>query len=310
MSLTSEQLEERLNYICGSDAAVICGVSPWGNIVQLWQEKTRQIHRKDISDNPYIKAGNFLEPAVKAWFEHETGLKVTIDNNLIVHPEIPYLAGNIDGRVGDDAIFEAKTASHDEGWGQTNHNQIPDHYLLQISHYMLVANVQKAHVAVLIRGNDFRYYTIERNPKLEEMMLRKYREFWKCVTKNIAPTPSNGAEVLSLYGYRSIEDQVTADNDIEENLEKLNHVRESIKKASELKDKLEDKIKIYMGQKDTLLTTSGKIAATWKEAAESRRFDMQAFKEENEELHNKYVKTGAASRRFIFKQQQEGQEVT
>jgi len=156
----------------------------------------------------------------------------------------------------------------------------------------------------LIRGNDFRYYTIERNLKLEEMMLRKYKEFWKCVTKNIAPTPSNGAEVLSLYGYRSIEDQIVADNEIEEILEKLKNVKESIKKDSELKNKLEDKIKIYMGQKDTLVSSSGRITATWKEAAESRRFDMQLFKEENEELYAKYVKTGAASRRFIFKQQQ------
>jgi putative phage-type endonuclease len=306
VSLTEHQIQERLDYICGSDAAVICGVSPWGNVVQLWQEKTRQIFPEDISDKPYIKAGNFLEPAVRAWFEDETGLKVTLDKSLIVHPTIPYLAGNIDGRVGTDAIFEAKTASHDEGWGQTNNNQIPDHYLLQISHYMMVADVKKAHIAVLIRGNDFRYYTIERNPKLEEMMLRKYKEFWKCVTKNIAPIPSNGEEVLSLYGYKSIEEQVVADYLIQEDLQRLENVRESIKKSEALKEKLEDKIKIFMGQKDTLLSSSGKIAATWKQANESRRFDLLTFKTENEELYNTYTKTCAASRRFIFKQQQEG----
>lgn len=304
MSLTEKQLEQRLNYICGSDAAVICGVSPWGNVVQLWQEKTRQIHRRDISNNPYVKAGNFLEPAVRAWFEHETELKVTIDNSLIVHPEIQYLAGNIDGRVGDDAIFEAKTASHEDGWGPSNSNQIPDHYLLQVAHYMMVAQVKKAHIAVLIRGNDFRHYTIERNLRLEEMMLRKYKEFWNCVVKNIAPEPTNGKEVLSLYGYKSFDEHVTADDKIQESLEQLESVKESIKKSSELKDKLEDKIKIYMGQKDTLVSASGRIAATWKEAAESKRFDVASFKEENEELYNKYIKTGAASRRFIFKQQQ------
>lgn len=306
MSLTEHQIEERLDYICGSDAAVICGVSPWGNVIKLWQEKTRQICAEDISDKPYIKAGNFLEPAVRSWFEDETGLKVTIHKPIIVHPTIPYLAGNIDGKIGDDAIFEAKTASYDEGWGEYGDNKIPDHYFLQVSHYMMVADVKKAYIAVLIRGNDFRYYTIERNPKLEEMMLRKYKEFWKCVIKNIAPTPSNGEEVLSLYGYVSIDEQIIADGDIQDNLERLEHVRESIKKANDLKDKLEDKIKIYMGQKDTLLTTSGKIAATWKQAQESRRFDLLAFKTENEELYNKYIKKCAASRRFIFKQQ-EGQ---
>lgn len=304
MSLTEHQLEERLDYICGSDAAVICGVSPWGNIVKLWQEKTRQICHEDISDKPYIKAGNFLEPAVRSWFEDETGLKVIIHKPMIVHKTIPYLAGNIDGKVGDDAIFEAKTASYDEGWGLSGENRIPDHYLLQVSHYMMVADVKKAHIAVIIRGNDFRYYTIERNPKLEEMMLRKYKEFWKCVTKNIAPTPSNGEEVLSLYGYTSIEEQIIADYTIQEELQRLENVKESIKKATDLKDKLEDKIKIYMGQKDTLLSSSGKIVATWKQAQESRRFDLLTFKTENEDLYNKYTKTCSASRRFIFKQQE------
>lgn len=306
MSLNSDQLEARLDYICGSDSAVICGVSKWGNAIELWQEKTRQKTPKDISDNPYVKAGNFLESSVRKWFESETGIKVSIDNNLIVHKTIPYLAGNIDGRIGEDAIFEAKTSSSEIGWGEQGENKIPDHYLLQVSHYMMVTNTQKAYVAVLIRGSDFRHYVIERNLKLEAMMLRKYEKFWNSVKTETAPEVSTGQEVLSLYGYESIQEPITANGDMQVEIEKLEDLKIKIKESEIKKQEIEDKIKIYMGQKDTLLSTSGKIVATWKQTRETSRFDASAFKKENEKLYMKYIKPCSAQRRFVVKQPNEG----
>jgi putative phage-type endonuclease len=306
MSLTSLQLEERLNYICGSDSAVICGVSKWGNIIELWQEKIRQRIPKDISDNPHVKAGNFLESAVREWFEHETNLSVKLDGNLLKHPTIPYIAGNIDGRIGDDAIFEAKTSSSELGWGEQGENKIPDHYLLQVSHYMLVTDTKRAYVAVLIRGSDFRHYVIERNMKLEGMMIKKYEKFWNAVKTEIAPDASTGQEVLSLYGYESIQEPVIANGDMQEDIDKLEQLRVTIKESEDMKKKIEDKIKIYMGQKDTLLSTSGKIVATWKQTRETSRFDASAFKKENEQLYKKYTKACSSQRRFVIKQLNEG----
>jgi putative phage-type endonuclease len=301
MSLTAKQLEERLDYICGSDAATICGISPYGDKIKLWQEKTRQIHAEDISDKPYIKAGNFLEPAVRAWFEKETGMTVTLDPKLIVHKDIAYMAGNIDGWVGDDAIFEAKTASFDTGWGEQGDNTIPDHYLCQVSHYMAVCDVKRAYVAVLIRGNDFRHYVIDRNYKLEEMLLRTQKSFWDCVRTRVAPRPASGAEVISLHGYKSIEEPVVANGDIQQDLIQLEKVKQTIKKLDSQKSELEDKIKIFMGQNDTLLSQSGKIAVTWKSAKSTKRFDSASLKEDDVETYSKYVKEFSASRRFILK---------
>ena len=304
MSLTREQLDERLNYICGSDAAVICGISPYNNKIQLWQEKTKQITPKDISDKPCIKAGNFLEPAVREWFESETGMKVTTDPRLLIHESIPYMAGHIDGWVGTDAIFEAKTAAYDYGWGEQGDNIIPDHYLCQVAHYMAVTDVNKAYVAVLIRGTDFRYYLIERNKKLEEMLLRTQSEFWNCVKKNIAPTPTSGDEVISLHGYRSISESMVADGEINELLISLKDLRLNEANIAKNKKAIEDKIKVFMGEKDTLLDQNGKIAITWKGTASSKRFDANAFREENKDEYSKYIREVSSSRRFLIKQQE------
>ncbi len=302
MSLTEKQLDERLDFICGSDAAVICGVSPYSNQIQLWQEKTRQIKAKDISDKPSVKAGNFLESAVRKWFESETGLEVTIDERLIIHEDIPYMAGHIDGWVGEDAIFEAKTTSYEHGWGEHGDNTIPDHYLCQVAHYMAVCDVKKAYVAVLIRGTDFRYYIIERNPKLEEMLIRKQKEFWNCVKKNIAPLPMSGQEVISLHGYKSINEPVLADGEINELVINLKDIRQTEDELSKRKKVIEDKIKVFMGEKDTLLDLNGRIAITWKGAVPSKRFDANAFKASNEEEYSKYIRECSSSRRFLIKQ--------
>jgi putative phage-type endonuclease len=304
MSLTAKQLEERLDYVCGSDASIIVGISPYKNQIQLWQEKTRQIRAEDISHKPYVKAGNFLEPAVRAWFEKETGLTVTLEPKLLVHDDIEYMAGNIDGWVGDNAIFEAKTASYDTGWGEQGDNTIPDHYLCQVSHYMAVANVKRAYVAVLIRGNDFRHYVIDRNYKLEEMILRKQKEFWHCVKTRTAPRLMSGQEVISLHGYKSIEEPVVADGEIQQKIFELEEVKQSIKKLDIQKSALEDNIKIFMGQNDTLLSQSGKIAVTWKSAKITKRFDAASLKEDNVEMYSKYTKEFSASRRFVLKTQE------
>jgi len=304
MSFTFEQQEQRLNHICGSDAAVICGISPWNNIIKLWQEKTRLKVSEDISDDPRVKAGIMLEPIVRAWFEDVTGLKVDVHAEFIEHGTLSFLGGHVDGLVGDDAIFEAKTAGYDDGWGAQGENIIPDHYLMQVAHYMMITDRKKAYVAVLIRGSDFRHYVIERNYQLEKMIINQYKKFWENVLTNIAPEPKNGDEVLSLYGYKSIAEPIVADGDIQNDLDTLENIKQTLKKANEVKDKLEDRIKIYMGQKDTLLTLNGKIAATWKQAQESVRFDLTAFKKENKELHDKYVKSSTASRRFVLKQQE------
>jgi len=301
MSLTAKQLEQRLDYICGSDAAVICGISPYNNKIKLWQEKTRQIHSEDISHKACIKAGNFLEPAIRTWFEEETGLKVTLDPNLIIHKDVPYMAGNIDGWVGDDAIFEAKTASYDIGWGEQGENTIPDIYLCQVAHYMAVCDVKRAYVAVLIRGNDFRHYVIDRNKKLEEMILRTQKSFWDCVRTRVAPRPMSGAEVISLHGYKSIKEPVVADGTIQQSLLTLEEIKQTIKKLDVQKQEVEDKIKIFMGQNDTLLSQSGKIAVTWKSAKSTKRFDAISLREDDIETYSKYIKEFSASRRFVLK---------
>lgn len=303
MSLTPEQLEQRLNYICGSDCATILGLNPWSNRVALWQEKTRQIVPEDISHKPAVMAGNFLEPAVRKWFEAHTGLKVTEEPNLIVHPIHKWMAGNIDGWVGDNKkeILEIKTTSCDKGWGRNGENKIPDNYLCQITHYMAVTCADVCHVAVLIRGTDFRVYRYERNIELEDIIIEKEQAFWKLIQEEIPPQIKSSDEVLSFHGYKSKEQAIVSTQVVDAYIGELESLKQDIEKLQIKKDCVENRIKLFMGENDTLLDMNGKIAITWKQANSSKRFDSSAFKKANIEEYSKYLKHTESSRRFSLK---------
>jgi putative phage-type endonuclease len=302
MSLTEQQLEQRLDYITGSDAAVICGVSPWGNIIDLWRQKLRLEEQEDISWKPTVKAGNYLEPVVAQWFSDETGKLCEVDTEFKISKSNPFMAGNIDRKItGENAILECKTTSRDDNWGADGDNTIPDYYLCQVAHYAAVCDVDRAYIAVLIRGSDFRWYTYERNPKLEEIIIAKEKAFWECVKTETPPEPRTPDEVISLYSVATNEDPLIVDDSIEEYIDQLIVNKQNLKSLEEAIKICETRIKVYMKDHDILHGRNGKPIATWKNAKGAVRFDAKKFAEEHEKLYEQYLKTSEPSRRFLIK---------
>ena len=205
--LSEEMKLARLSYITGSDAAIICGLSPYTTPYELWEQKTRRSVSEDISHKPAVKAGIMLEPAIRDWLAQELQVPIRTITKLIVHDELPWMAGNIDGHIVKDsmregAIVEIKTTSSADGWGDNGTCIIPRNYLLQVSHYMAVTNSDRCYVAVLIRGVDFRHYIVERDKILEEMIIQKEKEFWSCVQLDIPPGPVYNKDLIDYLDKR------------------------------------------------------------------------------------------------------------
>lgn len=59
-----EWLDFRKTRIGGSDAAIICGLSPWSTVDQLYGEKSGVIPKKEFTSNWAIDRGVRLEPVV------------------------------------------------------------------------------------------------------------------------------------------------------------------------------------------------------------------------------------------------------
>lgn len=302
MSLTTQQLEQRLNYVTGSDAAIICGVSPWGNVVDLWKYKMRLACPPDISNKSYIKAGNYLEDAVARWFCDETQKEAIVDDEFKVHKLYKFMGGNIDRKiVGENAILECKTTANPKGWGEQGESIIPPYYLCQVAHYAMVCDVDRVYIAVLIRGNELRYYTYERNENLEEVILEKEEEFWYSIEEQIQPEPSNSAEIIAKYANNTVKEAVIADNDIYNEYERLLELKNSLSELEKQKQEAEEKLKLALKNKETLLAPTGEVIATWKPTKPVKRFDANALKKEHEDIYSKYVKECDGYRRFLIK---------
>lgn len=305
--LTDAQIEQRLYYLTGSDAGVVCGENKFSSIVELWMYKTRRAVPKDISDKPSVIAGNRLEQAVADWFTAVTGKQLIKDETFYVHPIIPFLGGNIDRFVVDeDAIFEAKTTQSDEGWGagyEAGENQIPGVYLCQVIHYLAVTGHSVAYIAVLIRGIDFRWYRYERNLQLEDAVISREVEFWSNhVVKDVAPDPKTESDVLSLLQGHVTNEPAIADFTIDVMLDNLHIIKQQIKSLETTGKEFRDSICVYMNEKQTLVGVNGRIRATWKAREGSKRFNIFAFRKDYPELAKDYEVQGDTVRTFLIKE--------
>ena len=300
--LSVQQIEERLNYITGTDAAIICGESKYCTPYQLWEYKTRRSVAPDISDKPAVKAGNMLEGAVRDWLSQELGKEIIESNDLIIHESYPWMAGNIDGRIkGDSSIVEIKTTQSDREWGESGTNIIPRNYLLQVIHYMAVTNARSCYVAVLIRGVDFRWYCIERDMELEKWLIEQEKAFWDCVKADVPPEMRNEADVVLSFSKHSSRYSLQADWDIIDSIAQYKRNKETLKQIEDMQEILKEKICFFMQDVSMLTGTNGELLCSWIKPKDTTRIDLKMLQLKYPDVYKQCLKTTDSSRRFSVK---------
>lgn len=301
MSLTAEQIAERLTGMGGSDAAAACGLSKWKTRFQLWQEK---LGLRTVNETEPMRWGSRLEPVIRQAYCDRTGRTVVTPGELLRHESIPELIANVDGIADGHVVAEFKTARTAEGWGEEYSGDIPQEYLLQVQHYMLVTGLELAEVAVLIGGSDFRIYAVEADLELQGMLIDEELAFWELVKTQTPPEPETPEDIRARWP-QSIGKSVTVDPDVWVAVSKLASLKADIAKLEDDAEYLAGVIQKYMAEHDTLLDPRGNILATWRTAKPTQRFDVAGFKDAHPEQYAKFLKTGASSRRFLLKGQKE-----
>ena len=168
--------EEWLRYrnmgIGGSDVAALLGISKWKTELELWLEKTGQGDAL-VQENEAMQWGTIMEPVIRTHFSEITGKPVVEVKAILQHPAHLYMLANIDGLTVDDegnpAILEIKTAS--EYKRSEWENGVPVYYQTQVQHYLCVAGIQKAYVAVLIGGNSFYIHEVDADTEVQQMLI-------------------------------------------------------------------------------------------------------------------------------------------
>lgn len=299
-------LERRRGSIGGSDLAAICGVSRFKTPYDVWLDKRGEGQETD-PDNQFIYWGNVLEDVVAREYSIRTGQKIQRVNAQMVHPDAPFLHANIDravvnpdiagrvawkdGRLTTDRILECKTANGFAAalWGDEGTDAVPDEYFIQCQLYMSITQADHADVAVLIGGNDYRVYHIERNEALMADLMAEAEAFWKLVQDGIAPDPQSIADAQKRWPKHIASKQAVATTAAVLAVEELNTIKDQMKALEAREDAL--KLQIMEEMKDAeVLTDMGDPLVTWK-AQSADRIDTKALRKDHPNIATLYTKT-------------------
>lgn len=291
-------LEQRRLGIGGSDAPAIMGLSKWRTPLSVWLDKTGQIEAADESEP--MRWGTLLEPVIRQEYATRTG-RAVVTPGLIRHPDHEFIIGTPDGIADDGRIVEIKTARSGDGWGEPGSDQVPDDYLIQVQHYMMLSGAALADVAVLIGGSDFRVYTVPADRELHGMMVDAEAAFWQQVVDRIPPPAVSYADAVAMYGRASKAASVVADEAIIDALFRLKLTRRALVERENDEDQLKATIMAAMGECDTLIDAKGAVLATWKASAAPKRLNAKALAAAHPEIHARFLEEGQPSRRFLLK---------
>lgn len=186
-------LEWRRGGIGGSDAAAVAGLSPFSNPWMVWADK-RGLLPLDRQEDRRQRAGRLLEPVVIEWFEEDTGIDVRDRQVAVVHADHEWMRATLDGRAYQDVeghrnppfgVVEVKTSNGLDGqWTEG----VPEHVHIQAQHQMAVDDAAQAYVAVMLRGDSFLWFQVDRDDTAIGILMEIEERFWrKHVLAGVAP---------------------------------------------------------------------------------------------------------------------------
>ena len=305
----------------GSDIAAIMGLNRYRGALDVYEDKTSDTPVQEQNDA--IHFGILLEDVVAKEFSRRTGMNVQRVNatmrdgirianidRAIVNPSI---SGNVrfrNGALTTDALLECKTAGAYSAWrlGESQERLIvsgqptppadmPLEYLAQVQWYLGITGCKTAYVAVLIGGQDYRIYRVERDEEIIAAMYEKADAFWKCVQDRMPPEPMTADEAMKVWQQDDGE-AVEADNRTAAAFGELITLKAQAKELAERITEKEEVVKLAIGEHATL-TLGGNKIATWK-AGSRNTIDSKALRAEMPDIAEKYTKTSTTRTLRIF----------
>jgi len=301
---TQEWVQERQNYIGGSDVAAILGESNYTTPLQLWMRK-KGLVEPDPS-NPVADFGNIFEPVMDSYFQDITGLKTRRVNKPFVHEEHDFLRANVDRQILNNGVdvdgtgvLELKTT--------TSHRlksldyQYPKSWDLQLQWYLGLTGYSYGYIFIYTRDQCEFYEPIleKKDPELIDEMQRRVIDWWNThMVQGKRPDPQNEEDMLILWPNSSDGKVVEASESAQKHYQQLKVVREQKADLKEQETELKNLLKEELGDGERLVY-SGETLVSWKSYSR-QRLDSTTLREEKPEVYANY-QTESSYRRFSVK---------
>ena len=283
MSLSRQQIEERIGAITGTRAAIIEGTSRFdGDWYTLWSVMTGRSN-DDIKPSLMMRLGHYTESGNVAEYELKTGRKCRQVHKTLHHKKHDRLRGHPDRLIVGDkdrgveckAVFQRSESDWDDG--------VPYYYLSQVKHYALITGRMKWDFSVLFLAyGRHEIYELEFTQEELDELLAKELEFLKMVDEDIAPevTAKSTNALKQEWKSTNIGAIKVADLPIAKHVKARQGYKDQHEGVKAKLDLCENRIRQYMEDSEILIDGDGETIATYKVSKSgSRRFNFNIKKE-------------------------------
>jgi len=283
--------------IGGSDIGAILGVNKYKSIIDVYIDKTEG---SNFEGNEATFWGHMHESTImkvfaqkhKEFIVYQAPYSV-VDNFLIANLD----AVLKDKNTGEHGVLEIKTtnAFNYKDW---EGDVIPQYYYAQVQHYLMLTGYKFAYIAVLIGGNKYKDFKIERSEEDIALIRKKCTEFYtENLLKQIPPIPDGSDAYMDYLKKKAMDienDTVVEFVDLEEKAQKVKELGKEINSLKKEQDLLKEQIMLELINNGTQKGVAGKI----KFNIQTRKTaDLEAMIKANaelvaqyKELENKYQK--------------------
>ncbi len=221
---SKEWLNWRKSVITGTDCPSILGSSKFQTAYKCWQRKLGLIEEQTC--NAAMARGTKLEPEARALFMQEYGINMT--PTVVESKEYEFLGASLDG-ISDCGkyILEIKCGGENL-FNNATHGIIPDYYLDQMQHQLLVTQADKCFY-YCYSGSEARCIEVLRDPAFEDMFLPIARKFWKGIAFFEAP-PLASSDYLDMNDNLSWQEYSVMYMDVDMSLKALEEKKDYLRK--------------------------------------------------------------------------------
>ena len=241
--------------IGGSDIGAILGVNKYKSIIDVYIDKTEG---SKFEGNEATFWGHMHEATImKVFAQKHREFNVYQAPYSVVDD---FLIANLDAvlkdrSTGEHGVLEIKTtnAFNYKDW---EGDVVPQYYYAQVQHYLMLTGYKFAYIAVLIGGNHYKDFKIERSEDDIALIREKATEFYKDnILKQIPPMPDGSDAYMEHLKKKALEienNEVIELVGFEEKVEMLKKVTKDKKELEKTEKLLKEEIMLEMIRKNTL----------------------------------------------------------
>ena len=264
--------------IGGSDIGAILGVNKYKSIIDVYIDKTEG---SNFEGNEATFWGHLHEATImKVFAQKHREFNVYQAPYSVVND---FLIANLDGvlkdrNTGDYGVLEIKT-TNTFNYKDWEGDVIPQYYYAQVQHYLMLTGYKFAYIAVLIGGNHYKDFKIERNEEDINLIKNKATEFYQeNLLKKIPPMPDGSDAYMNHLKKKAIDY-------LEEKAAKVKELGKQINSLKKDQDLLKEEIMLELINNGTQKGVAGKLKFNIQT---KKSADLEAMIKANQKLVEEY----------------------